>query len=69
MLFQDADKKEFRGIGSAQSQTLEKSAGRVEERFYDLIEAEDLPSIKGRVGLCSIGRVTRLRTKGEKRSQ
>jgi predicted transposase YbfD/YdcC len=36
LFFEYADKKGFRGIDAAQSQTMEKSAGRVEERFYDL---------------------------------
>lgn len=68
LFFEDADKKDFRGIDAAQSQTMEKSAGRVEERFYDLLDVEDLPARKEWAGLCSVGRVTRKRTKGDKTS-
>ena len=69
LLFQDADKKKFRGVDATQSQTLEKSAGRIEERFYDLVDIEDLPAAREWAGCRSVGRVTRKRTKGEKTSE
>jgi len=69
LLFKEADEKGFRGIDAAQSQTMEKSAGRVEERSYDLIDIEDLPARKEWAGSCSVGRVIRKRTKGEKTSE
>jgi predicted transposase YbfD/YdcC len=47
---------------------MEKSAGRVEERFYDLIDVEDLPAQEEWIGCQCIGRVIRKRTKGEKTS-
>ncbi len=69
LLFKEADEKEFRGIDAAQSQTMEKSAGRIEERFYDLIDIQDLPAQKEWANSCSIGRVVRKRTKGDKTSE
>lgn len=68
VIFSEADKKEFRGFDAVQSQSLEKSAGRVEERFYDLIDADDLPEREKWIGCRSLGRVIRKRTKGEKTS-
>lgn len=68
LLFREADEKGFRGIDSAQSNSLEKSAGRVEERIYDILDIDDLPSKEEWIGSHSIGRVTRKRTKGDKTS-
>lgn len=68
LFFKEVDEKKFQGIDSAQSQSMEKSAGRVEERFYDLIDVEDLPAQKEWTGCQCIGRVIRKRTKGEKTS-
>lgn len=68
LLFQDADKKEFKGIDGAEARTLEKSSGRLEERYYELIDICDLPAAKEWSGSSSIGRVTRKRTKGDKTS-
>lgn len=69
LFFKEADEEGFRGIDAAQSQTTEKSAGRVEERFYDLIDIEDLPAKEQWAGSCSVGRVIRKRTKGGKTSK
>jgi predicted transposase YbfD/YdcC len=66
LLFEDADKKGFKGIDAAESHTIEKSAGRVEERRYELLDTEDLSSAKEWAGCSSVGRVLRKRTKGEK---
>jgi predicted transposase YbfD/YdcC len=66
LLFEDADRKDFKGIDAAESHTTEKSAGRVEERYYELIDVEDLISAKEWAGCTSVGRVTRKRSKGEK---
>jgi len=68
LFFKEADEKEFQGIDSAQSQSIEKSGGRVEERFYDLIDVDDLPAQEEWTGCRCIGRVIRKRTKGEKTS-
>jgi predicted transposase YbfD/YdcC len=68
LLFRDADKQEFKGIDGATSHSLEKSAGRLEERHYELIDIEDLPTAKEWVGCLSVGRVTRRRTKRGKTS-
>jgi predicted transposase YbfD/YdcC len=69
LLFEDADKKEFKGIDAADSHSLEKSAGRLEERYYELVEVEDLPAAKEWEGCLSFGRVTRRRTKKGKTSE
>lgn len=68
VMFDQADKHEFRGIDAVHSQTLEKSAGRIEERLYDLIDANDLPAREQWNNCRSIGRVIRKRTKREKTS-
>ncbi len=68
LLFEDADKKGFRGVDAAESHTQEKSAGRVEERSYELVDIEDLASAGKWSGCSSVGRVTRRRTKKGKTS-
>lgn len=68
LLFQDADNREFRGIDAVTKSSLEKSAGRVEERIYELLDAEDLPALREWAGCSSVGRVTRKRTKKGKTS-
>jgi predicted transposase YbfD/YdcC len=67
LIFQDADSKQFKGIDAASSENLDKSAGRIEKRYYELIDAEDLPAAK-EWGFSSVGRVTRERTKKNKTS-
>jgi len=64
LLFKEADEKQFRGIDSAQSHTVEKSGGRVEERYYELLDMVDLAAQEEWAGSRSVGRVTRKRTKG-----
>jgi predicted transposase YbfD/YdcC len=68
LLFQDADKKKFKGVDAVESYSLEKSGGRIEERVYELLDIEDLPAAKEWAGCTSVGRVTRRRTKGHKTS-
>lgn len=68
LFFKEADEKGFQGLDSAQSESIEKSAGRVEERIYELLDIEDLPAQEEWTGLRSIGRVTRKRTKKDKTS-
>ena len=67
-LFEDADKKEFKGIDAAEDHTQEKSSGRIEERRYQLLDIEDLASVKEWLGCSSVGRVIRNRTKKGKTS-
>jgi predicted transposase YbfD/YdcC len=69
LLFEDADKKGFKGIDAAESHNQEKSAGRVEERSYQLLDIEDLASVQEWIGCSSIGRVVRKRTKKDKTSR
>lgn len=68
LLFEDADKKGFKGVDAAENYSREKSAGRVEERSYQLLDVEDLESAKEWAGCSSVGRVTRNRTKKGKTS-
>lgn len=68
LLFEDADKKEFKGLDGAENHTQEKSAGRLEERSYQLLDIENLASAKEWAGCSSVGRVTRKRTKKGKTS-
>ena len=68
LLFEDADRKGFKGVDATESHSLEKSAGRVEERYYQLLDIEGLESAKEWTGCSSVGRVTRKRTKKGKTS-
>lgn len=68
LLFEEADKKEFKGVDAAEIYSQEKSAGRVEERSYQILDIEDLASVKEWAGCSSVGRVTRKRTKKGKTS-
>lgn len=62
VIFNDAGKREFKGIDADEHKTLEKNRGRVEERIYYSIDAENLPSKKEWAGLNSLGMVIRKRT-------
>jgi predicted transposase YbfD/YdcC len=68
LLFQDAQKEEFKGVDADQYETLEKSRSRVEKRVYYSIDAEDLPDKAKWAGIKSLGMVTRERTVKEKTS-
>lgn len=68
LLFKDADKREFKGLDAAENHSQEKSAGRVEERNYQLLDIKNLSSAKEWAGCSSVGRVTRKRTKKGKTS-
>lgn len=67
LLFQDADNKQFKRVDADSAESLDKSAGRIEKRHYELIDAEELPGAN-EWGFSSVGRVTRERTKKEKTS-
>lgn len=69
LLFEDADKRDFKGVDAAESHSEEKSAGRIEERSYQLLDIEDLDSTKEWLGCLSVGRVMRQRTKKGKTSR
>lgn len=68
LLFENADKNECKGIDASENYTLEKSSGRIEERSYQLLDIEDLESVKEWSGCSSVGRVIRNRTKKGKTS-
>lgn len=65
VIFQDAEKKRYRGIDADQYETVEKSHGRIEKREYFSICAEELPK-QGWDGVKSLGMVKRERTDGKK---
>ena len=69
LLFEDADKKAFKGVDATESHNQEKSAGRLEERSYQLLDIEDLMSVKEWASCSSVGRVIRKRTKKGKTSE
>ena len=60
-LFEDAIERDFKGIDGDDYKTLEKNRGRIEERIYYSIDAENLPSKKEWLGLSSVGMVKRKR--------
>lgn len=68
LLFEDADKRGFKGTDSAESHNQEKSGGRLEERSDQLLDIEDLTSAREWAGCSSVGRVIRKRTKKDKTS-
>lgn len=68
LLFEEGEKKEFKGIDAAQTESLDKSAGRIEERYYELMDIDSLESAKEWEGCSSVGKVTRKRTKKGKTS-
>jgi hypothetical protein len=68
LLFEDADKNDFKAVDAAKSESLEKSGGRIEERCDGLIDIQNLESAKEWAGCSSVGRVTRKRTQKEKTS-
>ena len=68
LLFKEAEEKDFLGFDAAQNQSIEKSGGRVEERYYDLLSMEDFPAQKEWTGSRCVGRVIRKRTKDNKTS-
>lgn len=61
LIFQDAEKKGFRGVDADQYETVEKSHGRIEKREYFSICADELPK-QGWMGVKSLGMVKRERT-------
>jgi len=69
LLFEDADRNGFTGIDAAEGHSLEKSGGRIEERIYQLLDVENLSSVKEWSGCSSVGRVIRKRTKKDKTSK
>lgn len=69
LLFTEADSLGFCGLDAAQSESLEKSGGRIEARYYALLDAEDLPARHEWAACRSVGRVIRERTKNGKTSR
>jgi predicted transposase YbfD/YdcC len=65
-MFSEADRVNFQGLDAGHTQTIEKKGGRVEERYYTLLDASNLSCIQDWEGCYCIGRVTRKRSKQEK---
>jgi predicted transposase YbfD/YdcC len=61
-LFKDGFKRDFKGIDADQHKTLEKEHGRIENRKFWIVDAEDLPAAKEWSGLKSVGLCVRERT-------
>lgn len=61
-IFMYAFKKDFKGIDSDEYETLEKEHGRIEQRRYWLIAADELPSAKEWSGIKTVGLCERERT-------
>jgi len=68
LLFQAAQKQEFKGVDADQYETLEKSHGRVERRMYYSMDVDELPDKAKWAGIKSLGMVTRERMVREKKS-
>jgi predicted transposase YbfD/YdcC len=62
LLFQAAQKEEFRGVDAEQYETLEKSRSRVERRVYYSMDVGELPDRAKWAGIKSLGMITRERT-------
>lgn len=62
LLFNDAQKRDFKGIDADNFETIEKSHGRIEIRKYTVIDSSELPSTKEWAGFKSAGKVIRDRT-------
>jgi predicted transposase YbfD/YdcC len=60
-LFRDAFQEDFKGIDADEYETLEKEHGRVENRKFWVIDAEELPAAKEWTGLKSVGLCVRER--------
>lgn len=69
LLFEEAERQGFRGIDADEYELLEKSRGRVEERFCTVLDGTDLVEAKEWKGLRSVAKVTRRRTEKGKTSE
>lgn len=66
LLFKDAEIKEYRGFDADQFESLDAGHGRIEDRFYSVLDAEDLPVAIEWLGMKSVGRVIRRVTYGDR---
>ena len=66
LLFEDAESKDYRGFDADQFETKDKDHGRIEHRFYSVLDAEDLPVAKEWSEMKSVGKVIRRRTHGDR---
>ena len=62
LLFNEAERKGYKGFDADDLETVEKAHGRIESRQYYSLDAVDLPSAKEWEGMNSIGKVIRERT-------
>lgn len=68
LFFDEALKKDFRGIDADYFETLDKGHGRIEKRTYHIIDGEDLPDKEDWAGLKSLGMVIRERNIKDKKT-
>jgi len=69
VLFAEAERLNFIGIDADHYESIEKSRGRIEERFCTAIDASDLVEAKEWKCLKTIAKIIRRRTKQDKRSE
>lgn len=69
LLFEEAEKKEFRGIDADQYEAIEKSRGRVEERLCWVLDGTELLESKEWKGLKTVAKIIRRRTEQHKISE
>ncbi len=69
LLFEEAERQDFRGIDADQFEMIEKSRGRVEERLCTVLDATDLIEAKEWKGLKSVAKITRRRIEEGKASE
>lgn len=65
-MFENALKKEFKGVDADYHETLEKSHGRIESRKFYMMDGEDVPNKELWEGFKTVGIVIRERTIKEK---
>jgi predicted transposase YbfD/YdcC len=69
LFFDDAIRKDFRGVDADHVETLDKDHGRIEKRIYHIIDGESLPDKDLWLGVKSLGMVIRERTIRNKTTQ
>lgn len=66
VIFEDAEKNDYKGVDGEEKQTVDFNHGRSEVREYFLLDADELPNRSEWVNLQTIGKVIRTRTQGDK---
>jgi predicted transposase YbfD/YdcC len=69
LLFTEAEKRGYQGVDADEFESLEKSRGRVEERFCTVLDASELQEAKQWQGLKTAVKIMRRRTLREKTTE